>query len=449
MPRIELNRIESETKDKSNKLNRCRSQRSTVTLNHSIAWRLITGLGVTYPASSPHSFNNKRYSLTPSAMPLLSLPVELLADIANYAIGQPFRPGEISCTGEASPIHRGCTHPPASSIAHTCQLLRSLTIPLMYESVIAHLEFMPTLHALLTSESGTYIATSVRSLTVFVTDAQVVRLLHDIVACCTHLQDLRLDGSYADGHPATTLLAPIGPQLSLDLKNFQWDEILAYLSAAPHRLHTLRLFELASPHRVRPALEPPIPAPQLASVHSLVCATCLFDLGTPDGGAELARMLPNVDKVKLYITPRSMLMLEAFVELGTRLTQLTVSCYSSPRGFCDVVAKLAPSLERYTASGGGICERLVKADWARLEYFNVVVDFGCDDPCTNVLRAGLVKLVADRPRAEITVMMDSTELVTRKEWGLSVASQEVFDQLKVSSDCTYGTYGAWSDLVLV
>lgn len=376
-------------------------------------------------------------------MPLLSLPVELLVDIVGYAIGPPFPYAGICCADEVCPMHRGCTHLPASSLAHTSRLLRSLTLPLMYESVIAHLEFMPTLHGLLTSESGTHIATFVRALTVFATNAQGVRLMHDIVACCTRLQDLRLEGSYTLDDPATTRFASISLPLSLDRYSFQWEEILASLSAAPQRLHTLRLFIPAGLHNVRPALEPPTPAPQLPSVRSLVCVTRLFDLGTPDGGAELARMLPNVDRVKLYITPRSMLMLEAFVELGTRLTQLTVSFYSSPTGICDVVAKLAPSLERYTASGGKICERLFKADWARLEYFNVEVDYGCDDLCTNDLRAALVKLVADRPRAEITVSIDSTELVSRKEWGVSVASQEAFDQLEESWECTFG---AWCDL---
>lgn len=376
-------------------------------------------------------------------MPLLSLPVELLVDIVGYAIGSPFPAADICCSDEVCPMHRGCTHPPASSIAHTCQLLRYLTLPLMYESVIAYIEFMPALHAVLTSESGAHIATSVRALTVFVTDVQGVRLLHDIVACCTRLQDLRLDGSYAHDHPATTLIAPVGPQLSLGLHSFHWEEILAYLSAAPHRLHTLRLVGPASHHNVRPAFEPPTPPTQLTSVHSLVCMTRLFDLRTPDGGAQLARMLPNVERVKLFITPRSVLMLEAFVELGTRLTQLTLSFYSIPTAFCDVVAKLAPSLKRYTASGGEICERLFKADWACLEYFDVVVDCGCDDTRTDFLRAALVKLVADRPGAEITLTMESTELVSRKEWGVSVASQGVFDQLMETWECTFG---AWSDI---
>lgn len=156
-------------------------------------------------------------------------------------------------------------------------------------------------------------------------------------------------------------------------------------------------------------------------------------------------MLPNVDAVTLQITPFSVLMLETFAKLGTQLTELTVSSYSSPPQFCDAIAKLAPSLRRYTSSGGEICERLFQADWACVEYFNVVAGDVCDDVHSDVMRVALLKMAEDRPRADIVLKIQGTELVGRSEWGVSVASQESFDELEESFECTF-MCNSWGDI---
>lgn len=379
------------------------------------------------------SQNHERTNLT-SKMPLLSLPNELLLDIIQEAVATPFSSSAGYChefVGPTLPI----ISPSTTSLAHSCKLLRSLTVPLLYASVNAHPRSTPALHAQLTSH--VHIAECVQKLTVFITDAPGAQLLHGIIKRCPKLRDLRLDGAYANQDFTATLLMHVTPHPlnTLSLRGFHLDNILLYLSTAPPGVQTVRIED-----PVTDLVNPDAPAiSSLPDVRTLIWSTGAWDSFPPcTRVTDIAKMMPNIEKLGLKISTRSFPLLEHYANLGTRLTELTLQFDQTPMGFCGTVAKLAPSLRRFVAHGGIMCEQLFGADWGCVEYFDVKCERGCDTIQVNVMREALVKLVCDRPAAEVLVTVVGVEALVRFSGGVGdVAAVETFSAMVEEEDGEY------------
>lgn len=147
-------------------------------------------------------------------------------------------------------------------------------------------------------------------------------------------------------------------------------------------------------------------------------------------GQHLARMMPHVQVLDLRITQYGIPLLQSYAELGSRLTDLTVHFRAKVSGLCSVVAKLAPSLRRFVAHGGDICEVLFSADWESVEYLDVVCHTGCKSAQPANLREAILRLVCRRPKARVRVaVVGGLELVCCASGVCDVAPQEVFNVL--------------------
>lgn len=388
------------------------------------------------PATFLH--NHERTNLT-SKMPLLSLPNELLLDIIHEAVAPPFPPSADYCHEDVGPTLPMISLS-SSSLSHSCKLLRSLTVPLLYASVIAHPISTPALHAQLTSD--VHIAECVQKLTVFITDAPGAQLLHGIIKCCPKLRGLRLDGTYANEGFTATLLTHVSPNplIVLSLRGFHVDDILLYLSTAPPGVQTVRI-----ENPVTDPVNPGLPAiSSLPEVRTLIWTTDGWDNFPPCTRlTDITQMMPNVEKLGLKISTRLFPLLEHYANLGTRLTELNLQFNQTPSGFCETVARLAPSLRRFVAHGGIMCEQLFGADWGSVEYFDVMCKSGCDTIQVKVMREALVKLVCARPAAEVMVMVGGVDLVRFSGGVGNVAAVEVFDAMEDEEDeceCDFGLF---------
>lgn len=94
--------------------------------------------------------HRSRFCSNPSrtTMPLLSLPTEHLLNIIDESLNTQTSSTPIYHKGKT---RRACTPSNATTLSHTCRLLRSLCLPFMYAAVTAHLESARTLHTLITS----------------------------------------------------------------------------------------------------------------------------------------------------------------------------------------------------------------------------------------------------------------------------------------------------------
>lgn len=384
-------------------------------------------------------------------MPLLSLPVELLVDIISQVV-ESFRPSE-DCCYDTAPISQAqasstpppCTPSSASGLAHTCKLLRSLTVPFLYASVTVAVQHARNLHTVLTSAPD--LALCIRTLTLFVSGVNGVRLLHGIIRQCTNLQHLRLDGTYATPKFVATLLMHVSPRSQLTLRHFEWNEIISYLAAAPVTLTTFHLENAIRARLGGPGGAKTTPR-SLASVHTLHCRTTLGNLAQPlDVGARLARVLLGVRVLDVLLSEHTLVLLQTYA-VALCLTELIVHFDSTPPLFCETVAQLAPLLRRFTAHGGRLCERVFAARWACVEYIDIRCTTGCEGVQTDELRCGLMWLVEDRPRAVVKVVMeDGYELVVRGRCRADVAGREVFAWLggavEDDGDVGLAVFGGW------
>lgn len=393
-------------------------------------------------------------------MPLLSLPVELLVHIISEVMESLT---STDCCSYTAPI-LGSTPPPctplsASGLAHTCKLLRSLTVPLMYASVTVAVRHARKLHTVLTLTPD--IALCIRTLTLFVSDAGGVRLLHGIIRRCTNLHDLRLDGSHATPQFVATLLLHVSPRtpLTIGLRFFEWNEIATYLAAAPVSVTTLRLEDVIRP---RPgATSGALATPRsLNSVHTLLCHTSLVNFPQRlEIGAQLAQALPRVSVLDVLLSQHTLGLLQGYAartrplhgpteSFAPCLTELTVHFQSATLLFCDILAQLAPLLRRFAAHGGPLCDRVFAVPWACVEYIDIRCMTGCQGVQTDELRRGLMRLLEERPRAVVEVVMeDGSELVVCGGCRADVAGREVFARLNgaVEEDGGVGlaVFGGW------
>lgn len=369
-------------------------------------------------------------------MPLLALPSEIVKEIIRLAI-QPLSPSADSCSGPGCPGEEDsgrspCTPPAATALAHTCQILRSHTLPHMYASVTVNLAHARTLHTQLTASSD--IASCVRTLTLFITDAGSSQLLYGLIRRCGNLEDLRLDGSQATGHSFATPLihASQRPLQALTLRTFEWLEIWTYLCSPPRSLHTLRFEDPVRPFQIIATSGAPVAVPTLPHVHTFVCHMALFDQRTAQhAGGWLACAVPSATVLDIHLCDTSVQVLHAYAALGTRLAELTVHFLSAQPAFCRTLAMLAPSLRRLVVHGGCVCEIGLAARWRCVEVFEVACRGGCKDVRILIVREALVRLVAARPRAVVRVVVDGGhELVGSGAEGANVAGLEAFAVLE-------------------
>lgn len=382
------------------------------------------------------SFNNNHQRHKPLPMPLLSLPAELLREIISLALNIPTPVPdsceEPSCSGLDVRQTYPCTPTAATRLSHTCHVMRSHALPLMYASVTVNHEHSGTLHELLTT--WPHIASCVRILTVFITNFRGAQRLHGIIKRCSGLQDLRLDGSRAGGDFIASLLAHAvqSPLRSLGLRTFEWPEIRVYLCMAPRTLHTLRLEDPVRPIQIVVNSGESVLLPRLPSVRTFICHTELFDqCGSIDAGSWLAHMFPNVHVLDIKLTDTTIQFLEGYATLGTPLTELTVHFLTAQPQFCVTVAHLVPTLRRFTAHGGTICEVMFAPAWRCIEYLDIECQAGCEGVNSCVMRQGIVRLVGARPRASVRVALNGgRELVVSDQSGANVAPQEAFGALE-------------------
>lgn len=414
--------------------------------------RLGVDLG-TYPALVPHSnqLPRRHHKSTNSTaeMPLLSLPFEILLEIIREALATPAS-AAASCCDDFRPT-RTLISPNTTSLAHTCQRLRDLTLPFMYRSLTALPEFTPALHALLESDAD--IARYARQLTVFTTDARGAQLLHGILKRCTRLQDLRIDGSHATEQFTAPLLAHVCPQPlnALGLRSLEWSQISQYLSAAPRELHTVRIEDPIANHPTAGNISQhesglinsdptaALASPSLPGVRRLICETAYST--SPEFVEWLARMMQNVQVLDVRIGDCTLSMLKCYVKLGTRLTELTVHWWGMPGvELCTTVTALAPSLRRFVAHGVAMCHLLFDADWGCVEDFEVLFRAGCEGVQLGVLREALVKLVYVTPSARVLVKEERGVDLVRRCGGVGdVAALDQFTCLEEEEwECSFG-----------
>lgn len=363
-------------------------------------------------------------------MSLLSLPDKLLNEIIALAIQTPAQdpcrsPG---CPGvEVSPP-QPCTPPAATALAQTCHVFRSHALPLMYASLTVNIAHTRTLHALLIA--WPHIASCVRTLTLFITDSPTSRLLLGIIRRCINLDDLELDGSHASGEFIGSLLphASQHPIRSLTLRTFEWCEIWVYIAFAPPSVGTLRLEDPVRKMAWFIAGTGHVPIPHLPNVHTFICHTEVFDrIWGRTAGTLLAEFLPKVRTLDIHLTKITAQFLDGYVALGTQLTELTVHFLSEQSEFCETVSKLAPTLRKFVVHGGCVCEKLFAASWLCIEFMDVACQGGCRDVSPSEAREAVLRMVAARPTAEVTVVVDGgRRLVVSDRAGASVAALEEF-----------------------
>lgn len=366
-------------------------------------------------------------------MPLLSLPVELVHRIIYFTSASDEQDlDNCYCEDRHRPhivqtIPHCCTAGAMTSLAHTSQILRALSLPLMYASVIAFPEYLPSLHAQLTSCPG--IAPLVRRMTIFLADGAVQTSIREILSSCVNLHHLRLNGSGVFGpgdlagfHPGLFEHLSPASQRSFDLCGFMHGGLVPYLKhlSAPANgflgLQTIRIHEAPGLRRIAgnqlnsalPELTAD-PETQLASVRTLIFHSSLFEMlpwrTQCYAGAFIAETMPHVQVLDLKVgTFFPQAMVDKFVTLGTNLTDLTVHFDEDSGHMCYTIVGLAPKLRRFVSHGGTACQGLFKdTQWGCVVEFSMQCEVTCDGVKPELLREALVRLVDDRPAVNMSV----------------------------------------------
>lgn len=382
-------------------------------------------------------------------MPLLSIPHELLLDIIGHVV-------------DSAPLTTSYSFNGLKQLAHTCIVLRSLSITLIYASVTIRRE-AGQLGSLLVDYP--HIATCVRRLKIeapriWAGDNQ--RLLRCILERCTRLRELVLEklpgtGGLRTGFEDETLeYLPVESRRSMKtvaIHGLPLDGLLVHfrrmLGGEFSALQTLKMrsCDMCNPYDVRrhreeqrqfmnaillhASAEPP---GALKSVQSF-----LFDAPFPyrlveesDVGACLANAMPNLKFLSMVTSPDIIYgALSAYISLGSKLTELNLtgsypssssSCSTRtnpqtntlPRPhFCDIITKLSRNLTKFIIHGNSelrICHTLFISDpgsraenWPNLDVLNIRCLLGCEGIKPSVLRLGLKHLARNRPGAVLLV----------------------------------------------
>lgn len=374
-------------------------------------------------------------------MPLLSIPSELLLDIIGHV-------------ADSAPLAAD-SFSRLKHIAHTCIVLRSLSITLIYASVTIHREVRHLGPFLI---DYPHIAACVRHLKIEapgIWAGSNQRLLRRSLERCTRLRELVLEklpgtGGLRTGFVDETLeYIPVESRRSMGMVAFNGlplDGLLAnfkrILGGEFSALHTLRMrsCDVCNPYDVHRHREEQIqlmntlllyasakPPGALKSVQSF-----LFDAPFPyrlaeesDVGACLANAMPNLKSLSMVTSPDVIYgALSAYSNLGSQLTELTLtdsspsscSAKTNPKSdtpprphFCDIITKLSQNLTKFVVHGNSelrICHTLFVPDsgccaenWPKLDLLSIRCLLGCVGIKPFVLREGLNRLVGNRPGA--------------------------------------------------
>lgn len=376
-------------------------------------------------------------------MSLLSIPHELLLDIISH-VADSASPTTSSAFGELK------------QLAHTCIVLRSLSITLIYASVTIH-RGAGRLGSFLIDYPQ--VATCVRQLKVeapgiWAGDNQ--RLLRRILERCTKLRELvleKLPGTSGlrtgfedetleylpaeskrsvqtvafNGLPLGGLLVHFKRMLGGEFSALQTLSMQSCDVCNPYDVprHREEQKEFMNTLLFHASAEPP---GELKSIQSF-----LFDAPFPyrlaeesDVGACLANAMPNLKSLSMITSPDVIYgALFTYISLGSRLTELTLtgsypssSCSpkTSPQHdtpprphFCDIITKLSQNLTKFVIHGNSelrICHTLFApspagraGNWPNLDLLSIRCLLGCEGIKPSVLRLGLKKLAGNRPGA--------------------------------------------------
>lgn len=374
-------------------------------------------------------------------MSLLSIPSELLLDIIGHV-------------ADSAPMAAGPFNE-LKHLAHTCIVLRSLSITLIYASITIHREAGHLGSFLI---DYPHIATCVRRLKVeapgiWAGDDQ--RLLRRILERCTKLRELVLEklpgtGGLRTGFEDEMLeYIPVESRRSMKMIAFNGlplDGLLVHfkrmLGGEFSTLQTLRMrsCDVCNPYDVRRHREEQTqlmnalllyasakPPGALKSVQSF-----LFDAPFPywlaeesDVGACLADAMPNLKFLSMVTSPDVIYgVLSTYSSLGSQLTELTLtgsypsscSARTNPKSdtpprphFCDIITKLSQNLTKFVIHGNSelrICHKLFvpspgrrAENWPNLNLLSIRCLLGCVGIKPSVLRDGLNRLAGNRPGA--------------------------------------------------
>lgn len=396
-------------------------------------------------------------------MTLLSLPVELLERIIRLSCASDednlheYDSGYRKNTDNVQPPSLRCTPTTATALARSCGILREISLPLMYTSVVASPKYIGSLHEQLTSCAG--IASLVRHITIFATDDAVPVSVREVLSSCVNLQHLRLNGKdvleqteRAGFHPS--LFDHLSPesQVSFDLCGFMYGSLVLYLKhlSSPSngfcRLETIRIqddsrsgFDVRGWCCPRPPPDPeltPEPATQLTSVRTLIFRSLHFGVlrryGQYRAGDFIAETMPSVAVLHLLVHGMfGQALVHRFASLGTNLTDLTLDFTWRAAHVCNAIAELAPGLRRFVSRGGTMCHELFEnTTWTAVVHFEMVCEVQCYNVQRALLRDLLLSLVADRPAASISIVTHTfRELVAWNQPGKvdRVAGLEAFE----------------------
>lgn len=405
-------------------------------------------------------------SSKPKKMSLLSLPNELLLDIIEKV--------------NASDLWRSSTFHMSDilKLAHTCRLLRSLSIALIYTSISSRSD-SEKLHKLLTSYP--HIAACVRKLTLYsclvtlpssMAPHPAQSKLREILGSCKRLRELRLEepcdwlrSSFDEEileHTAPESKGSIeaicfkGLELKVALRHF--DVLLD--SSEFGALTTVRILDCQmvneteyNTSRIEQYCQQAGDSRKSESVRTFslhMPASCAMQ---SELGTYFAQAMPNVKVLSIIATADCVYnTLSTYIGLGPHLTDLELRTGSTRMGcentqsqeICKVVSKLSQKLTRLlisNAEGLEICHKLFTAsEWPQLNKLWIYGLKGCEGIEPDILRDQLEKLTQARP--VISIFMERPNYCSVVSWNCRaelaiflegdnyIAPLEVFEKLK-------------------
>lgn len=392
-------------------------------------------------------------------MPLVSLPCELLLEIVKIVY--------------ANSPQNSSSMPRRSSdiiqLAQTCQILRALSITLVYSSITIHKDIsVPRIRGLLKSYPP--IAASVRSLKLCPLNLRVLcepqHLVEmqfcDILGSCKRLRNLCLDENTKWWGSGQVLLAQLAPESKKSIETIHLEGVRMCAALANFKLlldsgefNRLEEIKVTVPYG-RPAETKPqfweyIPTASTALPRKLESVRKFYFRVPPifapknpgiasEMGNYFARIMPNVNVLTIigqsnYIYGS----LFTYVGLGSHLTELTLHLFEH-RGvheLCEVLSKLSPKLTNLRLEGMGleICHKLFTAStWTKLAVLRIKCSSWCTGIKQDLLRTQLEKLTETRPTMRISLSRLYIGLVFWNEpaiWGIQyIASIKSFERLR-------------------
>lgn len=385
-------------------------------------------------------------------MPLVSLPCELLLEIVKrvYA-GSPLNSS--SKPGRNSDIIQ---------LAQTCQILRALSIALVYSSVIIQKDTnVPQIRGLLKSYPP--IAACVRSLKLRSLKLCVLRerypqilretQLCDILGSCKKLRKLCLDENAGGSGFSQVSLAQLAPESKGSIETIHLEGVKMCAALANFKLlldsgkfNRLKEIRVTVPYGRPAEIKPQFwrhilttsttPPRKLESVRKFYFG--VPPIFVPEGsgillemGNYLARAMPNVHVLTIIGQSNHIYSsLFTYVELGSHLTELTIYLVEHGRfhELCEALSRLSPKLTNLRLEGTRveICHKLFTAStWTKLAILKINCGSGCPGIKPDLLRAHLENFTETRPTMLIFLSRFYTELVS---WNHSAIGKQTTNQ---------------------